>query len=34
VDGAYEAPEQPDVELGSDTSVEEAVDRLVDVLQG
>jgi bifunctional enzyme CysN/CysC len=33
VDGPYEAPEQPDVELGGDVSVDDAVDRLVDALQ-
>jgi bifunctional enzyme CysN/CysC len=33
VDGPYEAPESPDVELGSDVSVDEAVTRLVDLLQ-
>jgi bifunctional enzyme CysN/CysC len=33
VDGPYEAPEAPDLELGGDVSVDEAVDRLVDALQ-
>jgi bifunctional enzyme CysN/CysC len=33
VDGAYEAPQQPDLELGSDVSVEEAVERLVEALR-
>jgi adenylyl-sulfate kinase len=33
VDGPYEAPEGPDVELGGDVSVDVAVDRLVDTLQ-
>jgi bifunctional enzyme CysN/CysC len=34
VDGPYEAPELPNVELGGDVPVDEAVDRLVDALQG
>jgi adenylyl-sulfate kinase len=34
VDGPYEQPELPDVELAQDVSVDDAVDRLVDVLQG
>jgi bifunctional enzyme CysN/CysC len=33
VDGPYEAPERPDLELGAEVSVDEAVDRLVDALQ-
>jgi bifunctional enzyme CysN/CysC len=33
VDGPYEAPELPDLELGAAISVDEAVDRLVDALQ-
>jgi bifunctional enzyme CysN/CysC len=33
VDGPYEAPELPDVEVGADVSVDDAVDRLVDALQ-
>jgi bifunctional enzyme CysN/CysC len=33
VDGAYEAPESPDLELGADLAVDEAVDRLVNALQ-
>jgi bifunctional enzyme CysN/CysC len=33
VDGPYEAPELPDVELGGDVAVDEAVDQLVDALQ-
>jgi adenylyl-sulfate kinase len=33
VDGPYEAPERPDLELGAETSVEDAVARLVDALQ-
>ena len=33
VDAPYEAPELPDVELGGDVPVDEAVDRLVDALQ-
>jgi bifunctional enzyme CysN/CysC len=33
VDGPYEAPTRPDLELGADVSVDEAVDRLVDALQ-
>jgi bifunctional enzyme CysN/CysC len=33
VDGPYEAPELPDVELGGGVPVDEAVDRLVDALQ-
>jgi bifunctional enzyme CysN/CysC len=33
VDGVYEPPAEPDVELGGDVSVDEAVERLVDALQ-
>jgi bifunctional enzyme CysN/CysC len=33
VDGAYEAPQSPDVELGGDVAVEDAVNRLLEVLQ-
>jgi bifunctional enzyme CysN/CysC len=33
VDGPYEAPELPDLELGSDLSVDDAVERLVSALQ-
>jgi bifunctional enzyme CysN/CysC len=33
VDGPYEAPELPDLELGAGVAVDEAVDRLVDALQ-
>src|SRR4051812_2643120 len=33
IDGPYEAPTSPDLELGTDTSVDDAVERLVDALQ-
>jgi bifunctional enzyme CysN/CysC len=33
VDGPYEAPERPDIELGGDVPVDDAVGRLVDALQ-
>jgi len=33
VDGPYEAPSSPDAELGSGISVDEAVDRLLELLQ-
>jgi adenylylsulfate kinase-like enzyme len=33
VDGPYEAPELADLELGSDLSVDDAVERLVSALQ-
>ncbi|HEY0633587.1 MAG TPA: adenylyl-sulfate kinase, partial [Thermoleophilaceae bacterium] len=33
VDGPYEAPEMPDLELGSDLAVDDAVERLVGELQ-
>jgi bifunctional enzyme CysN/CysC len=33
VDGPYEEPERPDLELGGDVSVGDAVDLLVDALQ-
>jgi bifunctional enzyme CysN/CysC len=34
VDGPYEAPSSPDVELGSDVAVDDAVAQLVELLQG
>ena len=34
VSGPYEAPEQPDLELSGETTVEEAVARLVELLEG
>src|SRR4051794_30413373 len=34
VDGPYEAPSSPDVELGSDVTVDDAVGRLLEMLQG
>jgi bifunctional enzyme CysN/CysC len=33
IDGAYEAPARPDLELGTDVSVDDAVERVVDALQ-
>jgi adenylyl-sulfate kinase len=32
VDGPYEAPERPDLELGSDISADDAVERLIELL--
>jgi bifunctional enzyme CysN/CysC len=34
VDGPYEAPARPDLELGTDVSIDDAVERLVEALQG
>jgi bifunctional enzyme CysN/CysC len=33
VDGPYEAPARPDLELGTDVSIDDAVERLVEALQ-